>query len=56
MRNALKRILPLLLALTLLLAAAPSAGAAIPFDETAAGTLSDLPETTVLESAEHATA
>lgn len=42
MRNALKRILPLLLALTLLLAAAPLAGAAITFDETAAGTLSDL--------------
>ncbi|MCR5648130.1 MAG: trypsin-like peptidase domain-containing protein [Oscillospiraceae bacterium] len=42
MRNALKRTLPLLLALTLLLAAAPLACADITFDETAAGTLSDL--------------
>ena len=42
MRSCFKKHLALLLAVAILFAAAPFAGAAITFDETAAGTLSDL--------------
>ena len=42
MRSCFKKYFAMLLALAMLLAAAPFAGAAITFDETAAGTLADL--------------